>query len=75
MTGQKSGLSESKETQIKNMFLLATQAIRKITNSEYKKYVKSVERRNKRLKDDEKLEILREEDFYNSDQNRNRSLC
>lgn len=63
LTGQKSGLSESKETQIKNMFLLATQAIRKITNSEYKKYVKSVERRNKRLKDDEKLEILREEDF------------
>lgn len=63
LTGQKSGLSESKETQIKNMFLLATQAIRKITNSEYNKYVKSVERRNKRLKDDEKIEVLREEDF------------
>ncbi|RCK59523.1 Mitochondrial escape protein 2-2 [Candida viswanathii] len=63
LTGQKSGLSESKETQIKNMFLLATQAIRKITNSEYKKYAKSVERRNNRLKDDEKIEVLREEDF------------
>ncbi|RCK62729.1 Mitochondrial escape protein 2-2 [Candida viswanathii] len=63
LTGQKSGLSESKETQIKNMFLLATQAIRKITSSEYKKYVKSVERRNNRLKDDEKIEVLREEEF------------
>lgn len=63
LTGQKSGLSESKETQIKNMFLLATQAIRKITTNEYNKYVKSVERRNKRLKDDEKIEVLKEEQF------------
>ncbi|KAF6072871.1 RNA12 family protein [Candida albicans] len=63
LTGQKSGLSESKETQIKNMFSLATQAIRKITTNEYNKYVKSVERRNKRLKDDEKIEVLKEEQF------------
>ena len=62
LTGQKSGLSESKETQIKNMFLLASQAIRKITTNEYNKYVKSVER-NKRLKDDEKIEVLKEEQF------------
>ncbi|KAL6454525.1 PRP13 Mitochondrial escape protein 2 [Candida maltosa Xu316] len=63
LTGQKSGLSESKETQIKNMFSLATQAIRSITDSDYSKYVNSVERKNKRLKDDEKLEILNPEDF------------
>lgn len=63
LTGQKSGLSESKETQIKNMFSLATQSIRRICESDYQKYAKSVERRNKKLKDDEKIELLRQEDF------------
>lgn len=63
LTGQKSGLSESKETQIKNMFSLATQSIRHICETDYQKYVKSIERRNKKLKDDEKIEILRQEDF------------
>ena len=75
LTGQKSGLSESKETQIKNMFLLATQAIRKITTNEYNKYVKSVERRNKRLKDDEKIEVLKKNNSCNSTPKLNQSLC
>ncbi|KAI5948827.1 YME2 [Candida theae] len=63
LTGQKSGFSESKETQIKNMFSLATQSIRHICESDYQKYAKSVDRKNKRLKDEDKIEILRQEDF------------
>lgn len=50
LTGQKSGLSESKETQLKNMFLLTTQAIRNINNKEYKRYKSAVERSQKRQK-------------------------
>lgn len=50
LTGQKSGLSESKETQLKNMFLLTTQAIRNINGKEYKKYKSAVERMQKRIK-------------------------
>lgn len=38
LTGQKSGLSESKETQIKNMFLLATQSLRNVALSDYQSY-------------------------------------
>ncbi|KAI5966797.1 YME2 [Candida pseudojiufengensis] len=63
LTGQKSGLSESKETQLKNMFSLATQAIRHICEEDYTKYVRSTEKRNKKLSDEEKIEILRQEDF------------
>ncbi|KAI5967670.1 YME2 [Candida margitis] len=63
LTGQKSGLSESKETQIKNMFSLATQSIRHICETDYLRYVKSVERKNKKLKDEDKIELLRQEDF------------
>ncbi|CAI5755586.1 unnamed protein product [Candida verbasci] len=65
LTGSKNAaLSESKETQIKNMFSLTTQAIRHITDSEYAKYVKIIEKKNKRIKnDDEKIEILKQDDF------------
>lgn len=38
LTGQKSGLSESKETQFKNMLLLAQAAIRKVSLSEFPSY-------------------------------------
>ncbi|KAI5950981.1 YME2 [Candida jiufengensis] len=63
LTGQKSGLAETKENQIKNMFSLSTQAIRHICEEDYSKYVKSVERRNKKLPDEEKIEILKLEEF------------
>lgn len=63
LTGQKSGLSESKETQIKNMFSLATQAIRSLTDGDYNKYKTNIEKKNRRLKDDEKIEVLRLEEF------------
>ncbi|KAI3403775.2 YME2 [Candida oxycetoniae] len=63
LTGQKSGLSESKETQLKNMFGLTTQAIRHITDTDYQRYVQSVEKRNRKLKDDEKIEVLKQEEF------------
>ncbi|CAK9436246.1 uncharacterized protein LODBEIA_P08040 [Lodderomyces beijingensis] len=64
LTGQKSGLSESKETQIKNMFSLATQAIRRITDADYKRYKTGVEKRNRKLKqEDEKIEVRSQEEF------------
>ncbi|KAK6458941.1 mitochondrial inner membrane protein [Scheffersomyces xylosifermentans] len=64
LTGQKSGLSESKETQLKNMFSLTTQAIRDIATADYSKYRSSIERKNSRLRPGESpLEILKEEEY------------
>lgn len=48
LTGQKSGLSESKETQIKNMFLLASQAVKNVALNEYGSYKREMTRRIKR---------------------------
>ncbi|EGW34306.1 uncharacterized protein SPAPADRAFT_59728 [Spathaspora passalidarum NRRL Y-27907] len=63
LTGQKSGLSESKETRVKGMFSLSIQAIRHITDKEYSNYVKSVERANRGKPENAKVEILNQEDF------------
>ena len=75
LTGQKSGLSESKETQLKNMFLLTTQALRNIALSDYEDYkndsIKQQKRRTRKNENqtDEKSslsvedEIIKEEDY------------
>lgn len=71
-TGQKSGLSESKETQIKNMFTLASQAIKSVALSEYDSYkaevMKKRTRQEHRLRAnpdlDIKLEEVMKEDEY-----------
>ncbi|KAK6460130.1 mitochondrial inner membrane protein [Scheffersomyces coipomensis] len=63
LTGQKSGLSESKETQVKNMFSLTTQAIRSIATQDYQKYYNAMMKKNSRLEQGEKIEILREEEY------------
>ncbi|CAK7897700.1 mitochondrial escape protein 2 [[Candida] anglica] len=42
ITGQKSGLSESKETQMKNMLSLTTQALRTVALKDYSKYTNGV---------------------------------
>lgn len=63
LTGQKSGLSESKETQLKNMFTLTSQAIRSIATRDYQKYHASVTRKNNRLPEGENIEILKEEEY------------
>lgn len=67
LTGQKSGLSESKETQLKNMFLLTTQALRNVAMSDYQAYKKEVaKRQRKRTLEEEsviKEEVVREEDY------------
>ncbi|OBA21811.1 hypothetical protein METBIDRAFT_77378 [Metschnikowia bicuspidata var. bicuspidata NRRL YB-4993] len=47
LTGQKSGLSESKETQYKNMLLLALVAIRNVALSDFSAYKNEVERQYK----------------------------
>lgn len=48
LTGQKSGLSESKETQIKNMLLLTSQAIRNVALNEYGAYEKLIRDKQRR---------------------------
>ncbi|RLV95534.1 Mitochondrial escape protein 2-2 [Spathaspora sp. JA1] len=63
LTGQKSGLSESKEARVKGMFSLSISAIRNITDQEYTKYVKSIERINRNKPEGSKLDILNQEDF------------
>lgn len=64
-TGQKSGLSESKETQIKNMFTLASQAVKSVALSEYDTYksevMKKRTRQEHRLRANPELEIKLEE--------------
>ncbi|CUM64078.1 uncharacterized protein PRCAT00001667001 [Priceomyces carsonii] len=71
LTGQKSGFSESKETQLKNMFLLATQALRKVALSDYNCYRNNIIRQEKKRKRDLNIsddlsldsEVLKEEDY------------
>lgn len=68
LTGQKSGLSESKETQLKNMFLLTTQALRNIALSDYQTYKKEVSKRQRKrtaLEEEGaiKEEVIREDDY------------
>lgn len=53
LTGQKSGLSESKETQLKNMFLLASQSLRSVALSDYAAYKKELSRKSRHAKKDE----------------------
>lgn len=48
ITGQKLGLSELKETQLKNMFLLTTQALRKVALADYSGYRRGVMKRQRR---------------------------
>ncbi|EGV63325.1 hypothetical protein CANTEDRAFT_135151 [Yamadazyma tenuis ATCC 10573] len=48
VTGQKSGLSESKETQVKNIFSLTTQALRSTALREYGEYERQVSARKRR---------------------------
>lgn len=72
ITGQKSGISESKETQIKNMLLLTTQAVKDVALDNYKSYKKDVDQRRKRQqyrqrqsgeKETKLEELLKEEDY------------
>lgn len=48
ITGQKSGLSETKETQIKNMLLLASQAIKSVALKDYETYEKEMKKKRRR---------------------------
>lgn len=65
LTGQKSGLSEGKETQIKNMFSLTTAAIRNIALASYKNYLNTVRKRNSRLerRGETLLDVLSEDEY------------
>lgn len=63
LTGQKSGLSESIETQFKNMFLLTSLAIRNIALADYEKYKNAVIKKNSKLKDGEEIELLKEDEY------------
>lgn len=65
ITGQKSGLSESKEAQIKNMFSLTNTVIRKLALNNYKRYVASANKKNAKnlKKGEEAVDVLGEEDF------------
>lgn len=63
ISGQKSGLSETKETQFKNMLQLATQAIRNITLNEYEDYSQFMTRKMYKAAEDEKVEILKYDAF------------
>ncbi|KAJ9097896.1 mitochondrial escape protein 2 [Naganishia cerealis] len=64
LTGQKSGLSESKETQLKNMFGLTSLAIRKLALQDYAKYKKLVLRQRRRQQGDSTSEDILSEDEY-----------
>ncbi|ODV79918.1 mitochondrial inner membrane protein [Suhomyces tanzawaensis NRRL Y-17324] len=64
LTGQKSGLSESKESQIKNMFSLTSQAIRKVALADYEKYKKSVVKKNSKIPEgQEMIQVLKEDEY------------
>lgn len=71
LTGQKSGLSESKETQIRNMLLLTSQVLRSMALSGYKDYKKEAQRIAQRNKSKGEMngelageeEILREDGY------------
>lgn len=65
LTGQKSGLSESKETQFKNMLLLTASAIRKVALSDFNAYKAELakQRKAKHQDDDSKNYDVREDDY------------
>lgn len=69
LTGQKSGLSESKEQQYKNMLLLVSVAIRKVALEHFPAYKCEFERQQKKLQDqkdglvDLKVVEAREEEY------------
>lgn len=71
ISGQKSGLSETKETQFKNMLQLVSQAIRSISMSEYNTYKNCMARKNHKHSntDEEKLEILKYDGFLQQNPN------
>lgn len=66
ITGQKSGLSESKETQLKNMFLLTTLALKNVGVNEYKKYRSKALKEQKKKKRSSKSDI--EEEIMTADE-------
>lgn len=61
ITGQKSGLSETKETQIKNIFLLATQAIKAVAMKDFESY--ELEMKKKRRRQEVKMRLNPELDI------------
>lgn len=67
LTGQKSGLSESKETQYKNMLLLALEAIRNVALHDFPAYKSEIDRQQKMkhadLTDNTDTKIIKEEDY------------
>lgn len=66
LTGQKSGLSESKETQFKNMLSLTQVAIRKVALGDYEAYKCEHQRQQEKKAElgvDAKLMDLKEEDY------------
>lgn len=67
LTGQKSGLSESKETQFKNMLLLTQVAIRKVALSNYESfkcdYQREQQKKHEAAHEDSKILDLKEEDY------------
>lgn len=69
LTGQKSGFSESKENQFKNMLLLAQAAIRKVALADYESYKREYQRQQeKKLESsgvlpESKVLELREDDY------------
>ncbi|QEL62684.1 hypothetical protein CJJ09_004863 [Candidozyma auris] len=74
LTGQKSGLSESKETQFKNMLQLTASAIRKVALADFESYKAEVKKQRKAKSnadsdasfDNESVD-LREDDYLQSD--------
>lgn len=64
LTGQKSGLSESKETQFKNMLLLTASAIRRVALSDYESYKAEYKKQlQEKSGDDSKFQDIREDDY------------
>ncbi|PVH23529.1 hypothetical protein CXQ85_003819 [Candidozyma haemuli] len=64
LTGQKSGLSESKETQFKNMLQLTSSAIRKVALSNFGSYKAELKKQKQKHNDDDSYEREIKEDDY-----------
>lgn len=67
LTGQKSGLSESKEAQFKNMLLLTSSAIRKVALSDFETYKAELKKQRRAIQQDDdadpKAHDIREDDY------------
>lgn len=64
ITGTKLGLSESKESQARQMLSLTTAALRSIVSDDYKDYVQAVNRHNHRAQgSDDHIDVVKE-DIY-----------